>query len=278
MKKQKTFHYAKYPRKVSQAAESYITASSRTTKLFVFFIDLILSGDYATHIAKKALEGKKIDKKLNPTKLAKIEPGPRTKLIRELNQELLETFFSRMVDSFEVYLVDILREVLKQRPQILSNRQQTLTIEYVLQFPTKEELITDLIETKVNSLSYKGFADLVTWFKERGIPLSVNEESMPKIVELIATRNIIVHNRGRVDSKYFRGNPSTIYPTGSIRTLDVDYFFEAIGLLNSLVAMTDPKIVKKFSLATLSFEQIQKVEVKEETKVASPNIKELLGN
>lgn len=244
--------FDKYPKKVSVAAKNYIDASSSTLKLFVFFNKLVISADYTEHIVKNALAGEGVDKNLSPEELIENAPGKNIKFLREMSQEILELFFSRIVDGFEIYLVDILREVLKKKPEILSNKQQSVTIEYVLRFPNKDELVTDLIESKVSSLSYKGFSDLVSWFKERGIPLKVKGEHTEKIAELIATRNVIVHNRGRVDAKYLRSNPSSDFSLGSVRKLDVPYYLEALSLLNSLVASTDIEVVGKFSLETVS--------------------------
>ena len=133
------------PERVTRPALAYFKASSRNLGLFHFVIDTVLTGDYVVHIAKRALDGKELDKDTDAATLARQEPGPRTKQLRKYSQELLEAFFVRFVDNFEVYLADILRGVLRQRPEILRSRQQTVTLEYVLQFPSIDDLIQDII-------------------------------------------------------------------------------------------------------------------------------------
>ena len=128
------------PERVTGPASDYFKTSYRNLGLFSFVIDTVLTGDYVVHIASRALDGKELDKQIDPADLAKKEPGPRTKQLRKFAQELLEAFFVRFVDNFEVYLSDILREVLRKKPDILRSRQQTVTLEHVLQFPTIDDL------------------------------------------------------------------------------------------------------------------------------------------
>lgn len=66
------------------------------------------------------------------------------------------------------------------------------------------ELTFDEIEGKVNSLSYDGFGALEDWCIARGVPIVVPEEARDKIIEIIATRNIITYNKGRVDKRFIR--------------------------------------------------------------------------
>lgn len=240
----------KPPEKVTSPAADYFQTSFRNLGLFHLVIDTVLSGDFVAHIAQRALDGQELDKEIDRATLARKEPGPCTRQLRKYRQELLEAFFARFVDNFEVYLVDILREVLRQKPEILRSRQQTVTLEYVLQFPSIDNLVQDIIEGKVNSLSYKGFSELEQWYAEKGIPLVVNTEDRQVIVELIATRNIIVHNRGRIDERYLRTVPASTYKSGELRELEVDDLFKALSILNTIVSATDQEIAKKFILET----------------------------
>jgi hypothetical protein len=248
-----TFDELKVPRlpqKMTEPAEGYFLASLQIFGLFNFVVNTVISGDYMTYIAKKALAGEEIEKEIDPAILASKEPGPRTFQLRKYRQELLQAIFSRIVDNFEVYLVDILREVLKQKPEILRSRQQNITLEYLLQFQKIEDLIQDIIERKVNSLSYKGFLDIKQWYEEKGIPLIVDKEHSQGVVEIIAMRNIIVHNRGRVDEKYLRAIPTSSIKIGELRELSVDYLFSTLSILNTIVSETDHEIAQKFDLVT----------------------------
>jgi hypothetical protein len=102
---------------------------------------------------------------------------------------------------------------------MLRTAQPTLSLEYVLQFQTIDALAQDVIEAKVNSLSYQGFPELEAWCDKKGIPLVVPEGEREAVSELIATRNLITHNRGRVDERYLRNVRQSRYRIGDKRTL-----------------------------------------------------------
>jgi hypothetical protein len=232
----------------TRAALSYFWANQCDLRLLHFLLDTAMTGDFVYRIAQDALEGKDDYMKLDPGKLARSDPGPRTKAIRASSQEFLEMFLSRIVDSFQVYIVEILREVLHKQPRILSASKQELTLGYVLQFDSIESLTKDWIEGKVASLSYEGFGDLEDWCKTRGIPLLFPEGEREKIVETIAIRNLIVHNRCIVDERYRKATGDTKFDVGQVRGLNVDDFFETMKLLFKVVKVTDGAVSGKFGL------------------------------
>ena len=129
------------PKKVTSPAKDYFQTSERNLGLFNFVIDTVITSDFVSHLAQRALNGEELDKESTPRSLLGKEPGPRTRQLRKYRQDILQTFFARSVDNFEVYLVDILREVLRRRPEILRSRQQNVTLEYVLQFPSIDNFI-----------------------------------------------------------------------------------------------------------------------------------------
>lgn len=238
------------PAKGTAAADLYIKAVDADLGFFNFIISVVLHGDYAAYVAKQVLDGKDYKDK-DPSQLASTNPGPRTRYLRKNSQALLEMFVSRLVDNFQKYLVDLIREVLRSKPSMLSSRQQSLTLEELLKYERIEDLVQDIIERKVNALSYEGFAALETWCSERGIQINVPASQRADVVELIATRNIIAHNRGLIDERYTRTVRSPKFAVGECRSLEVDEFFDGFSLLNSIVIKTDKAAREKFELATV---------------------------
>jgi hypothetical protein len=160
-------------------------------------------------------------------------------------------FVSRAVDNFEVYLVAMVRHVLNKEPRILSDRKQELTLGQILKFESIEALSREIIEGKLNALSYEGFGELEDWCKQRSIPLVVPHGKRDSVVELIALRNIIVHNRGCVDERYRAAVPSSVTKVGRKRELDVNDLIGAIALLDAVVGTTDAAVAGKFRLEIL---------------------------
>src|SRR5687768_11668729 len=106
------------PAQGTVAARDYFHAAGTTLTLFNFIIQTVVGGDYVTEVARRALEGRDLDPSLTPGELAKSAPGVRTKFLRLRSQELLEIFLTRHVDNFEKYVIDVLREVLRSKPEI----------------------------------------------------------------------------------------------------------------------------------------------------------------
>ena len=212
---------------VTHSAQDYFRASFRNVGLLGFLADSILVGDFMVHRLREMLDDNKMETEIDPTMLARQSPGPRTRHLRKYGQELVESFLTRLVDSFQVYLSDILREVLVKRPEILRSREPTVSLDYLLQFAEMEDLLQDVVDSKVSGLSYKGFDELEEWYSRKGIPFEVGPDR-PQVVELIATRNAIVHNRGRVDARYVRAVPTSPFKVGDLRTLEVEYLLNAL--------------------------------------------------
>jgi hypothetical protein len=258
--------FPKPPIEGTAGACAYVNASHADFRLFAFITDTVLHVDYGAYVARQALDGKE-QIITEAGALADREPGPRTKFLRINRQVFLEMFLSRMVDNFQNYLVDLIREILHSNPSMLSTRQQSLTLEEVLTYDRIEDLVHDVVERKVNSLSYEGFSDLQKWCTDRGIPISVPASRLAEVIELIATRNIIAHNRGIVDERYIRSVRHPSFSIGARRDLSVDYFYEAKTLLDKIVYNTDKSAQKKFRLPTTKIKR--DVETSEATQSRS---------
>ncbi len=239
----------------TSALLEYFWTSICDRRLFSFVIDVVLRGDFVAYVAKQALDGKEDYKNISPAELAQSSPGSATRSLRQSSQELLEVFLSRAVDNFEVYLVDVIRLALHKQPRILSDRKQELTLGHILKFDSIEALSRDIIEGKLNALSYEGFGKLEAWCQGRSIPLVVPDGQRTNIVELIALRNIIVHSRGVVDERYRSAVPASAFKVGDKRELDIDDLFRAIGLLDSVVTFTDNAVAGKFGLHQLKTDE-----------------------
>jgi hypothetical protein len=82
-------------------------------------------------------------------------------------------FVTRLIDNFQCYEVDLVREVLGKKPEMPKSKKQVLSFEEPLSFDRIEDLIQHVIERRVGSLSYEGFGALESWCAERGIGIGV---------------------------------------------------------------------------------------------------------
>ena len=166
----------------------------------------------------------------------------------------MEIVFTRVVDGFNTYMSEIIRAALRATPEILRSQEQ-VRLDYVLKFPSFEELREDLVDRKVLELGYKGFHDLDEWCQSRlGIALVSADGAKDQLTELIETRNAISHARGRVGSKYLRLVPNSSFKLGEVRTLSVGYLYGSAKVLFDTIANIDKEIASKFGLSTSRYE------------------------
>ncbi len=200
---------------------------------------------YIGYRAYKILKGENLPE-LTEEQIINEQPGHAISTLRSLSQPLLEMVFCRIIDNFEVYLSDAVREVMNAQPNMLRSNEQ-VRVDYVLQFTTMDELLTNLIEKKVNELAYLGFEKLEGWFKERmGMAIATSKSERETIVELIETRNLVVHNRAKVNDKYLRNVSNSTLKLGELRTLDAAYLVSCHELLVMIVLSLDARLGNKF--------------------------------
>jgi hypothetical protein len=241
------------PKCGTEAARDFITARDADVGLLMFVTHAVLTGDYVVHVAQRALDGAELDGEVTPESLASAAPGRNTLALRQKSQALLEMLLLRSVDNYLKYVVDMVRSVLKKQPNLLRSKQQTLSLEQILNHSSIEELLHFIIESRVNSLSYEGFERMRDWCATRGIPLiTEGEADYAKIVEFIATRNLIAHSRCRVDEKYIRTVVSSERSVGGVREISVDDYFECVRVLSRSVAQADAGVAAKFDLDTVT--------------------------
>jgi hypothetical protein len=125
------------------------------------------------------------------------------KTLRDQNWDtMVEVAICRYVENYLVYLSELLGLLFRSNPEKLITRE-TVPIEDVLRHQTREKFVEWLADKRVNDLSYKGFQDIQTYFKERvEIEIVADVKFRHRLVKAIATRNLMVHRRGTIDDRY----------------------------------------------------------------------------
>lgn len=193
-------------------------------------------------------------------------PGPRIQALWQAEEALFELLFGRIVDNFETYIASMIREVLRKQPSILSTSTYNLDMKSILDHTTIDSLAQNLAERKVSSLWYTGFSDLADWCSKQGIPLVVSAGQLPAVVELVATRNVIAHNRAVIDQKYLGIVKQSRFKIGEIRRLTIDDIAGTVSLLDDVVGVTDPAISSAFGIETLERRNLQVCEFQEHAR------------
>jgi hypothetical protein len=115
------------------------------------------------------------------------------------------------------------------------------------------DLLVDLVDRKVTDLSYGGFAEMEKWCGNKlGLPIAKDEEQRNALIELIETRNVFIHNRGKIGAKYIRNVTNTSFVKGQDRIIYLEYFADVIRILGACALTLDEKVAAKFSISATS--------------------------
>ena len=178
----------------------------------------------------------------------------------------------------EDFYTDLVLLVYKDYPQKLrgaisdgSPDQEARVLELVLRSTTRAEILAHLTEERVRGLFYGNPVDFFkkdraklefgTYFKD-----SCTGE-LAQFAELVARRNIIVHNGGRIDRKYLREVAISPFALDQVAPLPPEYLQSSLALVEGLAAAAATKVLEnvyktspqgKVQTAFLAFERARR--------------------
>jgi hypothetical protein len=164
-------------------------------------------------------------------------------------QQVYHIQWSRAVDSFQVYVTAVLREILRSRPEVMKSSEK-LTFEEILNTGNFDSLVALMVEKVITPLA--GFKALEAWFEKRKIPLVIADADRKILGEAIGTRNIIVHNAGVVNQRYVDEFAWRGFSVGQFRRIEFGELLELEKLLSKVVQATDSEIATKYKISAAS--------------------------
>lgn len=166
-----------------------------------------------------------------------------------------QIMLSRAVESFDLYLTTILRDIFLASPDMLKS-EGTVDIATVIETGNYEDLIWRIVERRVHNLSYKPLSELRKFIESRtGIDLFPSQQDFETTIVASEVRNLIAHNDCIVNELFkARTNEISISldvsDTGRIKIDDV-WLRRASYTLDGIVFRFDELAAAKFGLGTL---------------------------
>jgi hypothetical protein len=169
---------------------------------------------------------------------------------------LAELVYSRAVDSFSYYLINLLSAILRSRPEMLKmlKSERQLTYSEVLNCTNYDDLIEYMIEREARSSDREALSKLVDEFDKYGVPIFISETEKHSVIRISQARNLLVHSNGIVDERYIKHVSDTILKIGD--RIDISEIFHPdIELLTSSAFGLDERAAKKFKLELFPLER-----------------------
>jgi hypothetical protein len=133
----------------------------------------------------------------------------------------------QLVTIVDALLGDVVRSVVVRYPQKLGAKR-SIQLQSILESKSLEEIHLRATDALLNELSYKSPIDFASAVEDL---LSINLAECPafhKYVELKATRDIHIHNRGVVNETYLKKAGSHARAAaGAALPVDIQYFLES---------------------------------------------------
>jgi hypothetical protein len=172
-----------------------------------------------------------------------------------LDRELYASLLATVVATTESFLFDVLEHVLRLYPQKLTLTPQgnqvgrDIPISLLFESNDLSAVISSVIQTRLHNLAYASPRQYLAYFKEiTGV--KTDELAFSYLVEIKATRDLVVHNRGVINAIYLQKAESHARgKSGELAEIDEKYFKHAIAQLKRVSGIVSRDIKACFSLA-----------------------------
>ena len=127
--------------------------------------------------------------------------------------------------------------------------RDAITVDFALQYATRQELLEALTERKVLELSFKGMRELNKHMQSQySFSLFDEETDLERASFLIEKRNLVTHNRSIVNRRYLQRVPSATEALGKSLRFDPLEILKEIHFLTSAARAIDHRARKKFGI------------------------------
>ena len=161
---------------------------------------------------------------------------------------LMRLLFSSLIDTFEVYLADLLLEIYYAEPNTLKSDAQ-VTIKNVLECQNMAGIIELIATEKINKLK-KGSGEGFKKSFKSATNLDVFEgDQMQSVEEFYQIRHLYIHKNGIVDTAYLAKNRNSDFQTGQEHTISLKDLCVASNILLDIVDRLDTDSSVKYRLS-----------------------------
>lgn len=192
---------------------------------------------------------------------------------RQKDISLAEHTLTKAVGITENFLQQIASRVYYDYPDLMNSnhntvdtQQQEKLLNIILQSADKKEILSKIAEEKIRGIFYGDPTDFFTkdkaklgfknYFKDH-YDLAIKEYKT-----IIAYRNIIMHNNGRIDNKFIREIKGTTYKEGQKIHISSQYIFDSLFLLNGLSLITLNSVLdNRYKLPLITSKYTKRIQI-----------------
>ncbi|GLB24204.1 hypothetical protein LXJ15735_04450 [Lacrimispora xylanolytica] len=198
---------------------------SNISKLIVFAED---------HLIEKEVDGKPVyNYNISVAELK--EQYEKIEVQDKQNQILYSGSLMLLITYFENTISKLFRADFINHPQRVSLSNKSVPYKVLEDSESIEEVKNHLVDAEVTNMMYGSLSDWIDYFKKNmKMQLSYITNNYLDLIEIIARRNLFVHNDGIVNKIYLSLVGSEVkskYGNGDLITIDKEYLYNAINII-----------------------------------------------
>ncbi|NEX94649.1 hypothetical protein [Caulobacter sp. 17J65-9] len=154
-------------------------------------------------------------------------------------------------NSFLCYYSEIIQAAINKRPELLKS-SQTIRLDEVLAFKRYSDIVSYLVDKRINSLSYGGILQMEEYMRDRlGIETFKDDDQKHLLLIFIELRNILTHNRGVVNDLFLsrvKNHMGFKFRSGKQFHCDLDVFARLSKNCIDVACDIDKGVCEKFGI------------------------------
>ena len=153
---------------------------------------------------------------------------------------------------FEAFNKDYFQELYIFKPDLMKSKKKKISLEYILQFKTNEDLHKSLSQIQTERFGYLDIDELAKLIlKKFNIDLQNNLDCWSNLRESYYRRNIIIHNDGKISEIYLKKLSLGNDQLNEEINCDIEYLWKRCYDIKSYMDFIDDSIRSKFNLKSL---------------------------
>jgi len=254
LKKENPF-FISYSKNIDSLNNIYVTTKLSRQGLIALREELKNNEPFKLEIEIPAVNGIEVIKEKDKSKIVEI-------LKRSIRSELFINSLISAISITENFLEEVIRKVLQNHPGKLSvdidsktkkeaQEERKIDLKDVLSASSLEELYENIINQRLHKLFYASPADYFKYLKNI-IQIDLGQDLIDNYIEIKATRDLLVHNKGKVNSIYIDKVGTKARATDTRQNIPIteDYFLESIGVLKQIIRDTYESLSKEYLKVT----------------------------
>lgn len=183
----------------TESFSKFLAEYRANVNAFFFITNVVGHVDRNRVIAAEALlHGAKDDEEREKLQDTLRSPNETMQALNKHSSVMSMNLTNGVVSAFQRYFSSIVQAAGLKQPFILASAQ--VKVEDVLRFSRHRDLVSFIVDRKVNELAYGGLIDLEKFFNDRlGVKMFESDHERELLRLFIEARNINVHNGGVVN-------------------------------------------------------------------------------